>query len=449
MAQIIPLFSRVEFWVGFLLLTLVFLLIAWRKRLRWWTAWLLRVLFVSLILLGMLSSNLMFDRHGVPQQQVMVLDQSDSLSPDTRLQLWQQAVEWQAASGDPAQNGNSQNGVENRQIIVYGAETQVILPEQGADARRLQPRVDGRASDLAGALRQAEGLLTGSGGKIILATDGLVSQPDAVDSVAVDLAARGNTLDVIPLAPRREPNDLAIGSLVAPKTIWAGTGFDLLAPLFPPESGSPVQLRLAVNGQVLPISAQPAGENTFLFRVPPLAEGLITLQVTGSISDPAAVDPFPGNNSAYAALQVFPSPQVLFITSRPTAEVVTRFAGLLGQNGIRVAVAAPEQLHTNLASLQDYRVIFLDNLLSSQLGQEQMTALQVFVSRLAGGLVVLGGRNSYTLGGYKGSLIEPMLPVKLEPPPRTQRTPIVFQLVLDRSGSMGVSGTGSGSPART
>ena len=102
--------------------------------------------------------------------------------------------------------------------------------------------------------------------------------------------------------------------------------------------------------------------------------------------------------------------------------------------GIVVDRVTPENLPVELPSLTQYRVIFLNNFLASKLQPEQALALNLYVKRLGGGLIFLGGRNSYTLGGYKNSIFEHMLPVKLEPPPRP--SPATFVLIIDRSSSM-------------
>jgi Mg-chelatase subunit ChlD len=65
-----------------------------------------------------------------------------------------------------------------------------------------------------------------------------------------------------------------------------------------------------------------------------------------------------------------------------------------------------------------------------------MLSVKFFVQRLGRGAIFLGGRHAYTLGGYQGSLFEPMLPVAMEPPPREERPPMTFILVLDKSSSM-------------
>jgi uncharacterized membrane protein len=270
-----------------------------------------------------------------------------------------------------------------------------------------------------------------------------------VDAAVAGLARKGHSLDVIPLAPRPMQNDLALGSLVAPKNLWAGSAVDLLAPVTGDSAGAVPQLKLAINGQESPLAAAPdleiplAGEmasgmaasRLYHFQIPALPEGMVTLEVTVASE---ALDPFPGNNTAGTVVQVFAAPRVLLVTGQAGSDSLARFTQALAGKQIQSDILPPESFPTNLAALQPYRVIFLDNLLANQLNREQMTALQVFVSKLAGGLVFLGGRNSYTLGAYEGTPLEALLPVKLEPPPRTQRPPMVFQLILDRSSSMGV-----------
>jgi uncharacterized membrane protein len=65
-----------------------------------------------------------------------------------------------------------------------------------------------------------------------------------------------------------------------------------------------------------------------------------------------------------------------------------------------------------------------------------MRALKDFVQQLGRGLVFTGGRNAFTLGGYRDTILEPIMPVRLEPPPREQNSPLTLVLVLDRSASM-------------
>lgn len=436
MAQIIRLLASPWLWLAFAGLAAGLGLLAWRLGLRWKPALGLRLLLVGLALLGAFWPNRGGERPGLAPRQALVVDQSDSLDEESRRQALRQALAWQA-------------GGENRLVVAFGSRAEAVLGEAVAGA------LDGRASELAGALRLAAGLIgpnPAAGpapdepgqlaapdpppGRIILVSDGRASQPAAVEQAVQALAGQGLRLDVIPLAGRAAAGDLALGDLAAPANLWAGMPFDLLAPVYGTGAGQAARLRLSLDGRVSEISPEVLEDGSYRFHIPSLAEGIVTVQVTAAWPEGERVDPFPGNNAAYAVLKVFAAPPVLFVSAEPEAEAARSFTARLARSKIPLTAIRPAEMPTRLDVLQQYRVIVLHNLLASQLSGEQMTALQVFTARQAGGLVFLGGRSSYTLGGYQGTPLEPLLPVRLEPPPRSLRPPMAFTLILDRSSSM-------------
>ncbi len=436
MAAISYLLTNPLLWLVFLALALGLLLLAWRLRLRWRPAWLLRLALLALVLLGLFwPARRGGEAQAVPPRTVLVVDQSDSLDEAGRQQAWQQAMQWQA-------------GGEDRLVVAFGAQAEAVAASAGGVPR--SPQIDGRASDIAGALRLAGGLLGAAPGRVILASDGRTPDTLAVDQAVAELARQGHRLDSLPLSERPAANDLAVGQLNAPTRLWSGTSFDVLAPVYEASGAGKAQVSLWIDGRASGIEpegvgslAGPAGRaSAYRFHVPSLPAGIATLEVRAAWPEGTAggeassADPFLENNAAFGVLQVFPAPKVLFVTAQPGTPAVERLTGALSDRDVVVDVQGPEGLPTRLEQLQQYGVIVLHNLLASQLSGEQMSALQIFVSRQAGGLVVLGGRNSYLLGGYQGTRLEPMLPVKLEPPPRSERPPIVFQLILDRSSSM-------------
>lgn len=440
MAQLNVIVTQPEFWLALAAVASALALIAWRTRLTWRPAWLLRTTLTALVLAGIFFPRDELEQAPIPEPHVMIVDQSDSLEDEMRSQAWMQALDWQAAG-------------ENRMVVAAGAEPRAVLGKSSAGRGYLLPQVDGRASDLAGALRLAQTLMDGRSGSVTLASDGLVEQPEQVRSAAETLAENGIALDILSLAGRSPAGDLALGRLSAPANLWAGSEFDLFATVIGEDSVAPAKLTLKVDGRNTDLAAEQVSPGVYRFHLRDVPEGIVTLEVSlaaetrvpgGSAasnneSAQASPDPFPENNHAYATLQVFPPPKALFVSADPGRPAAASFLQALNANGVQTTTALPEQLPTNLNQIQGYQVIFLDNLLASQLGQEQMRALQLFVSRLAGGLVTLGGRNSYTLGGYSGTPLEAMLPIQLEPPTRSKRPPMVFQLILDRSSSMEIS----------
>jgi uncharacterized membrane protein len=422
---LVVLFTRPLFWLSLAILAGLLLLLAWRLRLRWLPAWALRLLLVVLVLAGLFWPRGEQRRGLVSPPQVMVVDQSDSLTPEQRLAARQQALVWQAAG-------------ENRMLVSYGDRPQVVLQPESA-----WPAPDGRASDLGSALSLANDLLNArqaaaaepaAPGIVYLASDGLVENTSGVEAAVSRLVRQGHTLNVLPLSPRQDPADGFVGPLWVPSNLWAGTEFDAVLSVFPPQGTGLADLKLLVNGADSGLQAEALEGSLYRFRVPAQPQGLTTLQVS---ADFGGSDPFPANNDSFAAVQVFPAPAVLFITPQPVSSEAGAFISLLESANIQVNVLPPEGIPSDLRTLEAYRVIFMHDLLVNQLSQESQLSLEVFVSRLAGGLVFLGGRNSYTLGGYQNTRLEPMLPVQLEPPPRSERPPIVFMLVMDHSASMG------------
>ena len=439
MAQIVYLLSNPVLWLVFAGLVLALVGLAWRLRLRWRPAWLLRVLLVGLTLVGIFWPDNPHSTAGqVTPRTVLVVDQSDSLENGSRLQAWQQAMQWQA-------------GAEDRLVVAFGAQAEAVAPLAAAKGGvPLPPReLDGRASDIAGALRLAGSLLGVTPGKMILASDGRAALPGAVEQAAVELARQGHQLDTLPLPGRPAAQDLAVGSLSVPAKLWSGTSFDVLAPVYgaqaapteqaaPAEQAAPTeqaaQVSLWIDGREAGIEAEVMGAlagqagqprptaSTCPRCRPGLPHWKFGLPGTrGKTPTDRIIRPQTHSRTTMprsAWCRCSPPHRCCLSRHRPERQRWNALLAHWPSATFRWQCRDRMHLPTGLAQLQTYGVIILHNLLSSQLSGEQLAALQIFVARRAGGLVVLGGRNSYLLGGYQGTRLEPMLPVKLEPPPR-------------------------------
>jgi Mg-chelatase subunit ChlD len=221
-----------------------------------------------------------------------------------------------------------------------------------------------------------------------------------------------------------------------PTVLWENTPINVVLPVYNMDQTivSSLNFEAVVNEEEIDISPISSGPGYFLFQLPPQPRGIVTLGISVYFQPDPNVD----NNSSYASARVLESPNVLVITSQP----VDHFVTILTSNGLAVDLTTPEELTINLDELNRYGVIFLNDVLAGRFNYEQMNALRKFATERGGGLVFLGGKNSYTLGGYEKTLIEPILPIKLEPPERSQREPVIFLLVLDNSGSMGYGDNG-------
>ena len=105
--------------------------------------------------------------------------------------------------------------------------------------------------------------------------------------------------------------------------------------------------------------------------------------------------------------------------------------------GLDVVLAAPEAMPKDMLSLQAHDLVVLQNIPADALGPEGQSLLRSYVRDMGGGLLTLGGRESYGAGGWKGSALEDLIPVSLDLPERLLSPELAVVFVMDRSGSMG------------
>jgi CheY-like chemotaxis protein len=173
-----------------------------------------------------------------------------------------------------------------------------------------------------------------------------------------------------------------------------------------------------------------AGPNEF--RTPNLkAEGSFAAYEVEVI--PAA-DTILENNRAQATATLRGEPRVLIVDSeearaRPLAEA------LRGAK-ITVETRGTLGLPRTLEDLQQFDLFMLSDVSALQLGRETMELYRRWVQDFGGGFVMLGGENSFGVGGYYRTPIEQMLPVRMEHEDRQDTPSVALLIVLDRSGSM-------------
>src|SRR5262249_2655756 len=120
-------------------------------------------------------------------------------------------------------------------------------------------------------------------------------------------------------------------------------------------------------------------------------------------------------------------------------------AQVLAERGMRVEVIAPPAFAQRASALADVHLVVLDDVARAGLADATLTALTRFVAD-GGALVATGRVHLFRDPGFGGSAVAGVLPVALESqsPEPEEREPIALYLLIDRSNSMGYSGTGLG-----
>jgi uncharacterized membrane protein len=173
------------------------------------------------------------------------------------------------------------------------------------------------------------------------------------------------------------------------------------------------------------------GENRFRFQQSVDRERLAVFQVRVS---ELANDTLLDNNTTAGLVYASGKPRVLVIESDPS--LIREFAYALEDEGIQVDVRPPQGMPETLADLQNYETLILSNVPATDLSQQQMQIARTWVQELGGGFIMLGGEQSFGLGGYYKSTLEDILPVRSDFEKEKEKPSLGMVLVIDRSGSM-------------
>ncbi|MBD3184770.1 VWA domain-containing protein [Candidatus Poribacteria bacterium] len=88
----------------------------------------------------------------------------------------------------------------------------------------------------------------------------------------------------------------------------------------------------------------------------------------------------------------------------------------------------------SLDQMREYGAVILNDVPASEFSDQKMKVLESYVHDMTGGLIMVGGEDSFGIGGYSETPVEKALPVKVIPEQEKRSLSIV--LGIDSSGSM-------------
>jgi uncharacterized membrane protein len=161
---------------------------------------------------------------------------------------------------------------------------------------------------------------------------------------------------------------------------------------------------------------------------------------------PAGGDTVAGNNRA-EAVTVSPGKGAILIVDGVSGGDEHGPGSTLGNTlrtaGLQVQTIGADAVRADLLWLQQFDAVILQNVPAEGVPREAHSTLVAAVNQLGLGLVMVGGPDSFGAGGWKGTDIEPVLPVKLDLPEKLVTPAAAVVLVIDNSGSMNHSVLGS------
>jgi uncharacterized membrane protein len=380
----------------------------WRGGRASRAALVLRLLIAALVILAIADPVL----GGAPRAEgalVVLVDQSDSLGGAGKAALSDQA----------AALARAHTGAVH--VIPFGANAVAADDPAG-------PRAD--QTDIAGALATARGLLGGAPGRVVLLSDGAQTRGDALAAAR----ALGLPVDTLAYTPAARP-EIWVARVEAPQTLRSAEEFSV-GVVVGSSAATTAQLELSENGQSLAAQTVElkAGENRFTYQERAGDPGIARFEATIS----GQPDTFEQNNRGAATALIAPQPRVLLVEGR--AGTAAPLGRALRAAGVQADISMAERLPSQISALDDYEGVVLVDVPAGAMTLDQMATLREYVRGEGRGLVATGGRSSFTLGAYKDTPLEELLPVKMDPPPRPERPPVTLLLVIDHSLSMGSAG---------
>lgn len=268
--------------------------------------------------------------------------------------------------------------------------------------------------------------------RLLLLTDGYATEPLA--EMAEKVLRRGVPLDYR-LLGEGLGEDVRVGGIETPARVLPGEAFLVEFSLLGKGDGE------------VPWEVWRGGKTAAASGVARLKDGVARVRLTDRLGGTGAVryevriapprDAHPENNIAGSWVEVAGGARVLLVTNYPDDPL----AGLLGAQGLRVEVVANAGALT-AESLTGARLVVLNNVPAHRVGTEFLSALDFFVREQGGGLLMVGGENSFGSGGYFSSAVDPLLPVSMELRKEHRKLATAMAIVLDRSGSMAASAGG-------
>ncbi|MCC7209716.1 MAG: VWA domain-containing protein [Anaerolineae bacterium] len=385
----------------------------------------LRLLIVGLLILGLagLQTVQAADRLAV----IFLVDASDSIDAAAR----EQAT---AYIRDALQ---SMTPNDRAGIVVFGRNALVERPASVVDAfEGIASTPVGLETNLAEAIRLGMAMFPpDSARRLVILSDGAQTLGNAME--AARLAAATNVqIDVVPL--RRDPGaEMLVNDVRLPASVNEGEVFDLGVTVESTMAGV-ANLTILSGGAVLEtrtVELQ-TGENDFVLSLRAPRQGFTDFQVR--VDPVGSEDTYYQNNELAGFTEVTGPPRILLISAN--SDEVAALQPALEGAGLTIDVAAPGDLPIGLAPLAAYKAVVLANVPATALTEQRMRVLQTYVRDLGGGLVVIGGPDSYGVGGYYQTPLEDVLPVDIQIKDQRRIPRLTMVYAIDRSGSMEIVG---------
>lgn len=289
-------------------------------------------------------------------------------------------------------------------------------------------KADQEGTNLAAAIEAAAGHVPpGYVPRIVVLSDGNETGGDALASAAQSEIA----IDTIALPGRSDP-EVQVSAVNVPAEVQEGAPFYVETVIHSNhEDEALIEIFRGDHKVVSEKKKLSPGENRLQFQQSIERDKLAvyTARISG-LKEDTLLD----NNSDSGLVYSSGKPRVLIIESDPS--LIRDLAYALEDEGIQADIRPPQGMPDTLADLQNYECMIVSNVPATDLTGQQMRIARTYVQDLGGGFIMLGGEQSFGLGGYYKSVLEEILPVRSDFEKEKEKPSLGMVLVIDKSGSM-------------
>jgi Ca-activated chloride channel family protein len=233
--------------------------------------------------------------------------------------------------------------------------------------------------------------------------------------------------------------EIRVVALHLPDEVKVGAPFEIVGEVW---STHDEQVTLNLRQDDFPNGLEPSktvqlheGVNRIPFKTEAKAAGFTTYKLT--LRQPKE-DTEKANNETVATAPVQGRPRVLYVEGEyeRQPQVASYLQKALERENIDVEVRGARGVPSSAQELERYDLVLLSDVAQMFLGLAQMQAIESYVRDGGGGFIMAGGEDSFGSGGYQGTRIEKILPVRFDGEKEKSQPSLAIVLVIDRSGSM-------------
>ncbi|MBI2656063.1 VWA domain-containing protein [Candidatus Woesearchaeota archaeon] len=250
---------------------------------------------------------------------------------------------------------------------------------------------------------------------VLVVTDGVNNEGKLLGDIMLFASGINSSVSTLKMEPIK--NDVGV-VIEGPPELIKDTEGDFVVKVAVVGKNIPYTLQVTYDETNLVLEEQASSSKAFAFsRKFPEGE---YHRLTAKLIDVGDADHFKNNNEYYKSIKIVPRPSVLYVTEKPSPLA----AELNKIYKVEIAGSLP-------SDISNYMSVIFNDIRASKISPK-MDMLSDYVSD-GNGLIFIGGESSFERGGYKGTLLETLLPIKIGASEEQNKSDINVVVVIDIS----------------